>query len=120
MWKFLALIATFGIGFFMGFRKAMDNDSSESEEKETRCVVFQLFSPEAGHVTIAGDFNGWDKESDPLFSLGEGKWGITLYLKPGRYHYKFVIDGEHWIEDPESAEKVDDGYGGVRSVISVS
>lgn len=34
----------------------------------------------------------------------EGLWGIMLYLKLGKWRYKFVVDGE-WIHDPKNPNK---------------
>ncbi|MDD5089558.1 MAG: isoamylase early set domain-containing protein [Candidatus Wallbacteria bacterium] len=118
MWRFLTWTGTFIAGFFLGYKLAF-RDEKDTVETGTRCVVFQFEAPEAGNVSIAGDFNSWDPKSDELFHLGGGKWGITLYLKPGRYQYKFVVDDQTWTADPASAETEDDGYGGRRSIIYV-
>jgi hypothetical protein len=41
-------------------------------------------------------------------------------LAPGTYKYKFVInDGAVWEPDKGNPETVDDGYGGVNSVLTV-
>ncbi|MDD2715952.1 MAG: isoamylase early set domain-containing protein [Candidatus Wallbacteria bacterium] len=120
MWKILiGFLGTFILGFFLGYRKGGNSESCDDLEEDTRCVVFQVQAPEAAGVTLAGDFNNWDPKADELFNLGGGKWGVTLYLKPGRYQYKFVIDGLKWIEDSNSRETEDDGYGGRRSIIYV-
>ncbi|MFH0792696.1 MAG: glycogen-binding domain-containing protein, partial [bacterium] len=71
-------------------------------------VVFELQEP-AGRVfasvTVAGDFNGWDKTKTPLYKEEEN-WRVTLYdLTPGRYEYKFVVNGEEWMADPDNPEK---------------
>ncbi len=67
-------------------------------------------------VTVAGDFNGWKPNSHPLVRK-DGMWEIRLPLKPGVYRYKFVINGEHWIADP-NAEKFElDPYGDRNSVL---
>ena len=33
------------------------------------------------------------------------------------YTYSFVIDGERWVPDPGAPETVDDGFGGVNSIL---
>jgi len=70
-------------------------------------------------VYLAGEFNGWnpagEKMSDPD---GDGLYVVTIALVPGRYLYKFVVDGV-WFQDPGNPEAVDDGYGGQNSVIEV-
>jgi hypothetical protein len=41
-----------------------------------------------------------------------------LPLQPGRYEYKFVVDGEG-IADPFAAEHNDDGFGSSNAVLEV-
>ena len=83
-------------------------------------VRFSLNSTKADRVSIAGDFNNWSSTADPLLDRdGTGLWTIVLPLEPGRYEYKFVLDGEKWIPDPGNPEKVDDGFGGVNSLVVV-
>jgi hypothetical protein len=40
-------------------------------------------------------------------------------LPPGRYEYKFVIDGVTWKEDPNNPQRVDDGFSGFNSLLIV-
>jgi glycosidase len=47
----------------------------------------------ATSVGVAGAFNGWDPTATPAtFRLGA--WRASLTLPPGRYPFKFVIDGQ--------------------------
>lgn len=52
----------------------------------------------AKSVHIAGNFNDWDPEGLLLDHNGD-EWAISLNLKPGKYRYKFWVDG-NWILDP--------------------
>jgi 1,4-alpha-glucan branching enzyme len=56
--------------------------------------------PNAGTVLVSGTFNNWSKEGYQMVKK-EGKWVISLYLRPGKSLYKFVVDGE-WILDPDN------------------
>jgi 1,4-alpha-glucan branching enzyme len=40
-------------------------------------------------------------------------------MAPGRYQYKFVVNGTDWKTDPAAKETADDGYGGKNSVVVV-
>jgi 1,4-alpha-glucan branching enzyme len=92
-------------------------------------ILFRFSSPSARQVTLAGNFNNWggtqtgryDPSIDPMTDAdGDGVWSIVVPLPPGRYQYKFVIDGGgRWEEDPGSFDTIDDGYGGVNSLIVV-
>ncbi len=56
----------------------------------------------AKKVLIAGDFNNWSPMSTPMAN-GEkpGLWTTKLPLFPGRYRYRFVVDGR-WTTDPNN------------------
>jgi 1,4-alpha-glucan branching enzyme len=75
---------------------------------------------DGGSVAVAGEFNGWNTSADPMAKQADGSWTLVKKLDPGRYAYKFVIDGGTWKEDPTAAEFVDDGYGGKNSILVVS
>ena len=81
-------------------------------------VEFTLKAPTARVVNLAGEFNGWSPTASPLRKRSSGEWAITLQLKPGRYQYKFIVDGK-WIPDPENPMQQDDTYGGKNSVVVV-
>ncbi len=83
-------------------------------------ITFSLFAPRAAKVNLAGDFNNWSTGADPMYNReGRGVWTVTIPLPPGRYEYKFLLDGERWIPDPGNTERVDDGFGGVNAVVVV-
>jgi 1,4-alpha-glucan branching enzyme len=75
----------------------------------------------ARRVAVVGDFNDWDPEAHRMQNTRPWQWQLTLpSLPPGRYHYKFLIDNEAWVDDPENVEKEADGYGGFNAVLVVS
>ncbi|WP_027340061.1 alpha-amylase domain-containing protein [Halonatronum saccharophilum] len=80
------------------------------------------FSYEPGEavesVSLAGEINGWDPSATPMVDEnGDGVYEVTKELSAGEYAYKFVVNGDQWIE-PEGAEKyVGDGHGGQNAVI---
>jgi chromosome partitioning protein len=74
-------------------------------------VLFSIYSPEANNVYLAADFNEWKPEREPLFDIeGNGVWQRIVNLKPGRYQYKFVVDGK-WIKDPTNPRLLDGPFG---------
>jgi 1,4-alpha-glucan branching enzyme len=81
-------------------------------------TVFR-FKGTANSVNLAGEFNSWSTSSDALTKGADGVWTLTKKLNPGRYAYKFVIDGNNWQADPAATETVDDGYGGKNSLVVV-
>jgi len=95
-------------------------------------ILFQYDSPSARQVNLAGNFpdNEWLKDGDRVDIMNDdgingdkiaadGIWSIIKSLSPGRYEYKFVIDRNTWVEDPNALDRAEDGYGGVNSVLIV-
>jgi len=83
-------------------------------------VIFRYYDRDAERVHVVGDFDNWVLYADPLIDRnGDGEWTVLLNLAPGRYEYKFVIDGVKWIPDPKNKTTVDDGFGNRNSVIVV-
>jgi hypothetical protein len=86
---------------------------------ETRHVELRLSAP-AASVSVVGDFNNWDPSGTPLRPTGRsGVWSVELRLKPGRYRYTFLIDGNRWAGDP-SEPRVTSDFGAPVSVLTVS
>jgi hypothetical protein len=84
-------------------------------------VRLVLAAPEAGSVSVVGDWNGWDPDRDRLRDPdGDGVWEIRLRLQRGlEARYQFLIDGERWLADPRAPLQVDDGFGGTSSVLQI-
>jgi hypothetical protein len=84
-----------------------------------RPVEFQFAHEKASTVHLVGDFNKWNKKSLKMKKSPDGKWQIKVRLKPGSYQYLFLVDGTAWSPDPNSAEAVEDGFGGYNSSIDL-
>ncbi len=69
-------------------------EDSPYEEKEFRTVEFRIYQPQAESVSLVGNFNHWDPESDFLERERNGVFRVVKKLKPGEYHYNFVVDGK--------------------------
>jgi chromosome partitioning protein len=103
---------------------ALRNDipAEEKQQLPGREVVVRYRDAHAGEVRIAGDFNGWipDKGVRSIIeSEGETRiWTKILYLQPGTYHYRYVVDGE-WFRDPNNTHWVPTPAGQENSVLIV-
>jgi len=76
------------------------------------------YKPESGEkqVNLFGQFNSWDRQSLPMKDLdGDGTLEVEIPLDPGRYEYKFFIDGKE-VVDPANPVKVSNGMGDFNSV----
>ena len=65
---------------------------------EDGSVIFR-YRGEAKEVYLAGSFNDWNPTADPMKKVEDNLWIIKKSLTPGKYEYKFVIDGE-WLPGP--------------------
>lgn len=92
-----------------------------SPDRGTVTVTLILRAPEARTVTVAGDWNAWSADRQRLRDPdGDGVWEITVQLeKNHEYRYQFIINGESWIPDPLAPLHVDDGFGGINSVLDI-
>lgn len=81
-------------------------------------VRFQLASPQARQVSLAGDFTQW-RPRIPLKRNADGTWTAELRLPPGDYEYIFVVDGDRWLADPRAGRYRNDGFGNRNAVLTV-
>jgi 1,4-alpha-glucan branching enzyme len=81
-------------------------------------VPFVLPDTQANRVSLVGDFNSWAPDSTPMKRDAHGYWKTIVALEPGRYEYKFWVDGE-WIPDLLGYEVVRNCYGTLNSVVEV-
>jgi len=88
---------------------------------ETVIVHLYLSAPDAEQVAVVGDWNEWSADADILRDRdGDGVWEIRIKVPRGQeYQYQFLIDDQQWIPDPNAAIKVDDGFGGMNSVLDI-
>ncbi|MEJ2507338.1 MAG: alpha-amylase family glycosyl hydrolase, partial [Ignavibacteriaceae bacterium] len=67
-------------------------------------------------VNLFGQFNSWNRQNLPMKDKnGDGVYEISIPLDPGRYEYKFYVDGKELI-DPGNPVKVPNGMGDFNSV----
>ena len=75
--------------------------------------------PKASCVKIVGTFNNWNTSEESLMERKkDGTWSKRIYLAPGTYQYRFLID-DVWGEDQNSSYQVDNSFGGKNSVVEI-
>jgi len=87
------------------------------ESEGPREVTFAFEAPEAEHVLLVGDFNDWTLDGSEMEPIG-GSWTKVIKLAPGRYRYRYVVDGQ-WQHDPSNAAIEPNPYGGHDSILAV-
>ena len=62
-------------------------------------IRFKLRADEGSHkAAVAGDFSRWRPVA--MRRQKDGSFAATVAVAPGRYEYKFLLDGD-WVHDTE-------------------
>jgi 1,4-alpha-glucan branching enzyme len=81
-------------------------------------VTFALSADVAREsVRVVGEFNAW--EGMRLERQQDGEWRATVALSAGRdYEFRYLIDNEQWLNDPNADGYVRNPFGQENSVVS--
>jgi len=85
---------------------------------KTLSISFAVHKADAKRVSLCGEFNGWSPSATPMKRHNDGHWEATVALAPGRYQYKFLVDGD-WLLDPAAQRNVPNEHGSLNSVVEV-
>lgn len=94
----------------------MSKDKSKGTAKR-RKVTLSFESPSAKEVLLMGDFNDWNPTMHPMKKDGKGIWKKTVMLFPGKYEYRFKVDGE-W-ENDSNGQLCPNCFGTFNNVVEV-
>jgi 1,4-alpha-glucan branching enzyme len=83
-----------------------------------RRITFKLTAPEAQKVSLMGEFNNWDPKTHVMKKDRKGVWSTTILIAPGRYEYKFFVDGEWW-NDPHNDQTVLNAFGSINNFLTM-
>ncbi len=93
-------------------------DSVMSPVRSDGVVRFLLHDHHATDVRVVGSWDEWRLPGQEARRLEDGLWEARLIgLPPGRYEYRFVVDGWSLILDPANPMRRADGVGGMNSVL---
>ncbi len=70
---------------------------------------------ESSEIYLSGTFNNWSTAATAMVKADSG-WVAKIKLAPGKYSYKYIIDGR-WSPDPLNSLKEDDMNGDYNSVV---
>ncbi|MCX6285669.1 MAG: glycogen-binding domain-containing protein [Bacteroidetes bacterium] len=102
------------------YNKLRENDSQGGQNSVIFCYNYRFFLPfykGSKKVLVAGSFNNWNPYELRLLGV-DGGWALNLYLREGTHAYKFVVDGE-WFLDPTNDAQRPDGMGHENSFLSI-
>jgi len=75
---------------------------------------------EGSNVELAGDFTQWGKNKLPMTRNADGHFYLEIYLTPGVYEYRFIIDNNfEWYYDIMLPNVLNTGSGFINNVITV-
>ncbi len=88
------------------------------ERDNTVRVTFVVsLDSEANTVHLLGEFNTWQM-SHSLQHQPDNTWQITLNLETHReYQFRYLVDGENWLNDAQADHYAPNGYGEENSVV---
>jgi hypothetical protein len=83
-------------------------------QNDSIVIFFHRGSEKAREVILSGSFNNWDPQILKMSKTDSG-WIAAVTLRPGKYWYKFVVDG-NWTTDRDNQIIENDGRGNNNSV----
>ena len=83
-------------------------------------ITYLLQDSQACKVEVFGNWNNWRSPGISAIQIQPGIWHAQQpRLAPGRYWYKFRLDGSQWMSDPANPRKSVDRSGRINSVLIV-
>jgi len=83
-------------------------------------ITFSLHDHAASSVRILGSWDEWRSPGIAATSVEPGYWRtLPVHLSTGRHTYKFLLDGQRWLDDPNNPRKSPDGLGSLNSAVVV-
>lgn len=93
--------------------------AEHSSAETVRKAPVRIHAPQANRVVVTGSFNGWTSAGVALTANDHGWWMTELELPPGRYEYRFLVDGE-WANGPDADGYAANPFGSLNCVLVVS
>ncbi|MBK7442992.1 MAG: glycogen-binding domain-containing protein [Chitinophagales bacterium] len=97
---------SYGVNSFSGRPTVFEN-------AEDITVFYLPQQLSATDVFLSGNFNDWSTGQTPMQKTDSG-WVTTIKLKPGKYFYKYIVDGK-WIFDTNNNVRESDGNNSYNS-----
>jgi 1,4-alpha-glucan branching enzyme len=98
---------------------------SAGPDRDASMVTVEFCLPDhvgAETVSVVGDFNGWE----PALGVMRrdevtGEFSCTVDVQLGcSYQYRFLLDGERWVNDWKADRYAPNAFGGDDSVLDLT
>lgn len=102
-------------------RSAAANPGDQGPEVDGRRVrfVYETADEAVEKVQLAGSMTEWQSKAEELTETADGVFELEKELSPGSYEYKFILNGDQWINDPANAN-INDGGNNVLFVAGLA
>jgi len=80
--------------------------------------IFYYKNEKVKWVNLVGEFNNWNPYSHPLKKTKSGFWEVEVDIPPGKYAYRFIIDGRY-IKDPLGTKITFDKFNNEYSLLEL-
>lgn len=91
------------------------------KSKDVYRTTFRLDKQDANgaqSVKVLGEFNDWgNQDAIEMEQLKNGDFKAVADLPKGQYEFKYLVDQDNWINEPEADQYVPDTFGGENSVV---
>jgi hypothetical protein len=89
----------------------LDIKKKLQQEKQVKEIFFEFHprnseNPNTKHVRLALSSHGW-KPDIPLTKINDNLFTVRLRLTPGKYHYRYLLDGNIWTYDSSQPMEFD-------------
>jgi 1,4-alpha-glucan branching enzyme len=92
-----------------------------SKDKSVCKVTFTLpkeIAEQFEQVTLVGDFNNWDPKANLFSAVKAGFHSVSVELESNKeYQFRYLADGEVWLNESEADKHVATPYGSENSVL---
>jgi predicted flap endonuclease-1-like 5' DNA nuclease len=91
-------------------------------KSEPRCKVTFILpkeaAPDASEIRLLGDFNNWSWDQGILMKPAKEGYKATVELETGsNYEFRYLIDGEAWVNDWDADDYVSSPYHGIENSV---
>ncbi len=84
-------------------------------------IIFEVDRGDADAVALVCDVEDWQPTPMRRANRGKGPFRAKLVLGTGEEaHFRYLVNGEEWLDDPGADDYVSNAYGGVNGVVRAS
>ena len=97
--------------------KAAATEAKPAKTNGSKRITFTYAGKPGDVVTVHGSFNDWQEAFKVLADKNnDGQFSCTCMLKPGRYEYKFQVNGL-WMTDETNPNFVQNAFGSLNNIL---